>query len=224
MKHSKLIIASSLIALFHTSPTLSAGGIVVDAAGVEVTSTNGRCVYWGDKPNLDNCMNQNANNDTQEPVAATEEMDKTEMSPAPEVITPEVIAPVVVAPVVAPQAPVTEEPKAKKIINLEGVTFETGSSNLTASSLDKLNNSAQELISSQETKVIVAGHTDNTGDTLNNLELSQSRAETVRDYLIEQGVDASQLTARGYGDTEPTASNDTASGRSENRRVELRIY
>ncbi|MEW6266040.1 MAG: OmpA family protein [Thermodesulfobacteriota bacterium] len=65
-----------------------------------------------------------------------------------------------------------------------------------------------------------AGHTDNTGDSKYNQSLSQARAEAVRDYIIKQHkVDAARLTARGYGQTRPLASNDTALGRAQNRRV-----
>lgn len=117
----------------------------------------------------------------------------------------------------------SDSPVVKEVINLKGVTFKTGSAELNSSSYDRLNTSAQNLNENPDLKVIVAGHTDNTGDTLNNLNLSQKRAETVRQYLVDQGIDGSRLTARGYGDTEPTATNDTAAGRAQNRRVELRV-
>lgn len=117
----------------------------------------------------------------------------------------------------------SDSPVVKEVINLKGVTFKTGSAELNNSSYDRLNSSAQNLKDNSDLKVIVAGHTDNTGDTLNNLNLSQERAEAVRQYLVDQGVDSSRLTARGYGDTEPTAPNDTAAGRAQNRRVELRV-
>lgn len=72
-------------------------------------------------------------------------------------------------------------------------------------------------------EVEVAGHTDNVGPDEYNMELSQRRAESVRQFLIDHGVPAEQVEARGYGEEEPVASNDTEEGREENRRVEIRI-
>ncbi len=67
----------------------------------------------------------------------------------------------------------------------------------------------------------VAGHTDSSGDDAYNLDLSQRRAEAVRDYLISEGVNADMLGAHGYGEERSVESNATAAGRAENRRVEL---
>jgi OOP family OmpA-OmpF porin len=73
-----------------------------------------------------------------------------------------------------------------------------------------------------ETKILVAGHTDATGEEIYNIELSMRRAEAVKAYLVENlGVDADQLFPRGYGESRPVATNDTAEGRQENRRVEF---
>jgi OOP family OmpA-OmpF porin len=69
----------------------------------------------------------------------------------------------------------------------------------------------------------VAGHTDAVGSDSYNLNLSQRRADNVRSYLVQQGVDGDRMTARGYGESQPVADNSTAAGRAENRRVELRI-
>jgi OOP family OmpA-OmpF porin len=117
-----------------------------------------------------------------------------------------------------------EEPVIKEVINLKGVTFKTGSDELTESSNARLDQSAQDLLDNPNIKVIVAGHTDNVGDPAFNLELSKKRAQAVRAYLIEKGVSADRMIARGYGDTEPNVPNDTAEGRAQNRRVELRKY
>lgn len=67
----------------------------------------------------------------------------------------------------------------------------------------------------------IAGHTDGEGDEFDNLRLSLLRASTVRDYLVQQGISPSRLEAFGFGESEPIASNDTAEGRLENRRVQL---
>lgn len=127
-------------------------------------------------------------------------------------------------PVMAVAPVVTDEPVIKEVINLKGVTFKTGSDEINSSSYVRLNISAVDLVRNPELNVIVAGHTDNVGDAGFNRELSQKRAESVKAYLINKDVDASRLTARGFGDSEPAASNDTAEGRAKNRRVELRIH
>jgi len=69
----------------------------------------------------------------------------------------------------------------------------------------------------------VAGYTDNTGEAGLNLALSQKRAEAVRDALIKYGADADMLVAKGYGQADPIASNDTVEGRLENRRIEYHV-
>ena len=70
-------------------------------------------------------------------------------------------------------------------------------------------------------RVSVEGHTDSVGSVAYNQTLSERRAKTVRDYLVSQGIDASRITTRGFGKSKPIASNDTAEGRAENRRVEI---
>ena len=67
------------------------------------------------------------------------------------------------------------------------------------------------------------GHTDSTGSARHNQGLSERRAASVRDYLMAQGVSATQLTARGFGETQPIASNATAEGRAKNRRVVMHV-
>ena len=71
--------------------------------------------------------------------------------------------------------------------------------------------------------ILIEGHTDDTGSEEYNMSLSKKRAEAVRDYLIAQGVDASRLTAKWYGETQPKYPNDEAN-RAKNRRVEIKVY
>jgi outer membrane protein OmpA-like peptidoglycan-associated protein len=112
------------------------------------------------------------------------------------------------------------EGTARTVI-LEGVTFSTGKSELTDESKAILTNVAQSLVANPEVRVEVAGHTDNTGGRRTNLRLSQSRADAVKDFLAANGVAPDRITAKGYGPDKPVASNRTAEGRAQNRRVEL---
>jgi outer membrane protein OmpA-like peptidoglycan-associated protein len=105
---------------------------------------------------------------------------------------------------------------------LIGVNFETGKAVLTPESAAILDRVAQSLVARDTVRVEVVGHTDSTGSISVNRRLSTARAEAVRKYLVSQGVSEDRLTARGAGPDEPLASNDTAEGRAQNRRVELR--
>ncbi len=70
-------------------------------------------------------------------------------------------------------------------------------------------------------KYEIDGHTDNTGNSKHNLELSQQRADAVMSQLVSMGIDSSRLTTKGYGDTEPISDNSTPEGKANNRRVEF---
>ena len=105
-------------------------------------------------------------------------------------------------------------------IELRGVEFASGSDHLRPTSKAVLNNMAS-LLTKVSFPVEIQGHTDSSGTPEINQQLSQSRAEAVLSYLVEQGVPAETLSAKGYGDTRPIADNETPAGRSLNRRVEL---
>jgi len=109
----------------------------------------------------------------------------------------------------------------KKTLILEGVNFETGKATLTPESETILNGVAESLVANDSIKVQVTGHTDNTGSAAVNARLSKQRAEAVRQFLIAHGVAEDRLTAKGFGPSKPIASNKTAEGRAQNRRVEL---
>ena len=104
---------------------------------------------------------------------------------------------------------------------LRGVTFITGSATLTEEAKATLNVVANRLLR-QPTTVEVQGHTSSTGSFEFNMKLSEQRAMAVRRHFISRGVPAESITARGYGPTQPIASNDTPEGRRANQRVELR--
>lgn len=109
----------------------------------------------------------------------------------------------------------------KADIKLDRVQFKSGTAVLNTESKNILDGIAQTLKENQHLVFEVAGHTDNRGDHDFNVSLSEKRAQSVRQYLVDDGVAADRLSARGYGPDKPLASNDTVDGRKQNRRVEL---
>jgi OOP family OmpA-OmpF porin len=108
-------------------------------------------------------------------------------------------------------------------IELRGVNFASSSDRLLTGAEQVLDDAIDWLKKNPHLVVEVAGHTDSDGAASANLGLSERRAYTVRDYLINGGIGEARLTARGYGESQPIANNDTTEGKAENRRVELRI-
>jgi OOP family OmpA-OmpF porin len=106
---------------------------------------------------------------------------------------------------------------------LRGVEFATASATLTTGSRPILDAVAEDLKLHPLVRVELQGHTDSRGADAYNLDLSQRRADSVRDYLIAQGVAGTRLVAMGYGETQPIADNATATGRAENRRVVMKV-
>lgn len=115
------------------------------------------------------------------------------------------------------------ENTAERIVRLRYVEFESGSSRLTPLSKYELDNVVDVLRSNGSMTLELAGHTDNTGNAADNLTLSGDRANAVHRYLTGKGIDASRLTAVGYGQDRPIDTNDTAEGRQNNRRTEIKI-
>jgi outer membrane protein OmpA-like peptidoglycan-associated protein len=109
------------------------------------------------------------------------------------------------------------------VFKLEDVHFDINKASLRPESFKALDKLAQVLTIKNNLKVEIAGHTDSDGDEEENMKLSQSRAESVIKYLITKGITKERLIAVGYGESEPIAENDTASGKQENRRTEARI-
>ncbi len=106
---------------------------------------------------------------------------------------------------------------------LHGVKFESSKDIIKSSSFAILDNVVRILKAHPEYKLNIDGHTDSQGDDKFNMDLSVKRAEAVKKYLVDHGIADSRLTAEGHGETVPVATNDTAAGRAENRRVELKI-
>ena len=107
------------------------------------------------------------------------------------------------------------------IVNMSDVLFDTGKYTLKPGAREKLAKIAGILLAYPGLTIEVDGHTDNVGGSDFNQKLSEQRAGAVRDYLVQQGVSGNAVSARGFGDTEPVASNQDPSGRQMNRRVEL---
>lgn len=106
---------------------------------------------------------------------------------------------------------------------LQSVTFDFDSSKLRPEAITILDADARTLKVNASAMVEVAGHTDSVGPVPYNQRLSERRAWTVANFLMEQGIDKKRLQPKGYGEEQPVASNDTASGRAKNRRVDLKV-
>lgn len=108
------------------------------------------------------------------------------------------------------------------IVVLDGIVFDFDSAGIKPSSTVPLKDAARLLSDNPEVRVEISGHTDDQGTDEYNKNLSLQRANAVKRWLVDHGVDASRMTTRGYGNTEPLAGNDDEEGRAKNRRIEFR--
>jgi outer membrane protein OmpA-like peptidoglycan-associated protein len=131
------------------------------------------------------------------------------------------VAPAEVKPAADYAAAETAPAAIPRRLVLEGVNFNYDKSTLRPEDIAIIDQNAADLKKWGDVDVEVSGHTDNRGSDKYNMALSLRRAEAVRDYLITKGISADRLTAKGYGESDPIASNDTDEGRFKNRRVEL---
>jgi outer membrane protein OmpA-like peptidoglycan-associated protein len=127
-----------------------------------------------------------------------------------------------------PPKPVVTKEQAREaaasitgILRLQNVEFVTGSDRLTPRGQQVLNQVAGVLQKYPGMPVGIEGHTDSKGDPNSNMQLSRKRADSVKQYLVDKGIPAANVTSAGFGQTKPIASNATAEGRQENRRVEF---
>ena len=118
---------------------------------------------------------------------------------------------------------VVESDDSIRLIMPGNITFKTDSADINSSFYPVLNSVARVLHKYNNSTVLVSGHTDNTGSAEYNLNLSKMRAQSVAAYLEGQGVKSNRFEVMGMGYSTPIASNDTAAGREQNRRVEIKI-
>ena len=106
-----------------------------------------------------------------------------------------------------------------QLFQLSNISFETSSNKITPESIATIDKMVEILKENPTVVVEVGGHTDNSGDSKKNLELSKKRAIQVMNYMISKGVNAKQMKAVGYGETKPISDNETPEGKALNRRV-----
>lgn len=110
------------------------------------------------------------------------------------------------------------------LVNMKGdILFDTGKATLQGPAIEQLNQVGAILAKYPDDRILVVGHTDSVGDDAYNQRLSENRAKAVKMQLLSAGVPAENVSTEGMGESQPIASNSTASGKAQNRRVEMRI-
>ncbi len=128
-----------------------------------------------------------------------------------------------------PLDPSDDVPKEKEVLKaevgkaivLDGIVFKTGSAEISPESEEILSKAFNTLEQNLEIEVEIQGHTDNVGKHAMNMKLSQSRAESVKNYLVNNGISAVRIATKGFGPDKPIAPNTTAEGKQKNRRIEF---
>jgi outer membrane protein OmpA-like peptidoglycan-associated protein len=106
---------------------------------------------------------------------------------------------------------------------LENVYFDYNKWDIKPESYPALNNLYDQLKADPQMKIEVGGHTDSDGPDAFNMQLSQRRADAVRQYLVNKGIAANRILTKGYGETAPIADNNTEAGKAKNRRTEIKV-
>lgn len=152
------------------------------------------------------------------PVCPPPIVEKKVPVPAPVVVPPPPPTP---APEPVPQPPPAPVPVKEKVSIILNVEFDTAKAIVKEKYYDDIKRVADFMKEYPDTTAVIEGHTDNVGNDAYNKALSEKRAQSVRQYIIDKfGIDGSRITAVGYGEEKPVAGNDTAQGRQKNRRVE----
>ncbi|MGB2138700.1 MAG: OmpA family protein, partial [Flavobacteriales bacterium] len=112
--------------------------------------------------------------------------------------------------------------KGSKIV-LNNIFFDTDAYTLKTESEVELNTLVNFMNNNASLEVEIEGHTDNVGAESHNLKLSENRAKAVYDFLVENGIDANRMSFKGFGASQPIATNDTEKGRATNRRTAFRV-
>jgi outer membrane protein OmpA-like peptidoglycan-associated protein len=118
-----------------------------------------------------------------------------------------------------PKTPGRESPAG---FVLKGVNFDTGKATIRPESIPRMDSLLEFMTYKKSARIEISGHTDNVGRAQLNKDLSERRAQAVRDFLVKEGVDKTRIEAVGYGDEQPLATNATDEGRQTNRRIEAR--
>ena len=106
---------------------------------------------------------------------------------------------------------------------MKGIHFDVNKATIKKVSKPIMERAAEVLTEYSQINVEISGHTDITGSYEHNMELSRDRAESVKRYLVEHGIDESRITTNGFGPDQPIDTNDTKEGRANNRRIEFQI-
>jgi OOP family OmpA-OmpF porin len=106
---------------------------------------------------------------------------------------------------------------------LSDIKFDSNKADIKPQYVDELDNAITVLKNNAGIKIVIEGHTDAAGPDEANLDLSNRRAQAVMDYMVGKGIDAGRLTAKGFGESQPIADNNTAKGMAQNRRIELKV-
>jgi outer membrane protein OmpA-like peptidoglycan-associated protein len=122
-----------------------------------------------------------------------------------------------------PEAAIAREGDKLYVALPSGILFDVDKKEIKPTARDSIAQAAEVLVKYPDTYITVEGHTDSTGTSEYNQKLSESRADAVRDMLMRDGVPASRLSSKGYGESAPIADNSTPDGRQLNRRVQLEI-
>ena len=122
-----------------------------------------------------------------------------------------------------PEAAVTREGDKLYVALPSGILFDVDKTEIKPAARESIAQAAEVLVKYPDTYITVEGHTDSTGATEYNQKLSEWRADAVRDMLMRDGVPASRVSIKGYGESDPIADNSTPEGRQSNRRVQLEI-